>query len=205
MGWLALILVAAAAFGAALLLGMRGSLRSLVAAAVMLGAAGYALQAKPTLPGRPTVAGTQPIDIPDGLVRFRTAILGGQSAGTLSAADARLRAGDTAGAADMLIDAIRAEPDSQALWTGLGSALAANDGGTLSPSAGFAFERAIRLAPGAPGPWFFLGLAQAEGGNFQAARALWRRALSRTPADAAYRQDIALRVAMVDGMLARQP
>ena len=205
MGWFALLLLATATFGAASLFGARGALRSLVAAAVMLGAAGYALQSKPTLPGRPTVAGTRPIDVPEGLVAFRTAILGDRRVGTLSAADAMLRTGDTTGAADKLIAAIRADPGSQALWLGLGSALVANDGGKLSPSAAFVFEHAVKLKPDAPGPWFFLGLAQAESGNFQASRALWRRALALTPANAEYRQDIALRMSMVERLLARQP
>lgn len=205
MGWLALLLIGLLATGALLLAGLGGSLRLLGGAALLLGAAGYALQAKPSLPGSPTVAGTRPIDVDPGFVAFRTAILGNRSDAVLSTADAQTRRGDTGAAAQTLIDAIRGDPDAQALWIGLGNALATNDGGKVSPAAAFAFQQAIRLDPRAPGPWFFLGLAQAQDNNFDAARLLWRRALALTPANAPYRQDIAMRVAMVEGMLARQP
>ena len=53
MGWLILLFVFAAALGASWLLGVRGGLLKGVAAALLLGATGYALQGRPDLPGSP--------------------------------------------------------------------------------------------------------------------------------------------------------
>src|SRR3546814_6776767 len=52
MGWVWLIVIGAAAAGALALLGVGRGLWSLVGAALMLGATGYALQGRPDEPGR---------------------------------------------------------------------------------------------------------------------------------------------------------
>ena len=105
----------------------------------------------------------------------------------LTAADDRLREGDTAAAGQVMLDAIARDPGDATLWTGLGTALSMHDGGQVSPTALFAFRRAVSLAPDQPGPPFFLGLAYAQAGNLPAARPSWRRALALTPPDAPYR------------------
>jgi cytochrome c-type biogenesis protein CcmH len=80
--------------------------------------------------------------------------------------------------------------------------LALHDGGTLSPSAEFAFRRAIALAPKHPGPYFFLGVADIRAGQLAAARAAWAQALALTPPDASYRKEIADRLALLDRFIA---
>lgn len=197
MGWIALGLIAAAALGALRMLGVRGALGRYMAAALLSGAAGYALQQRATLPGHPVRAETQAIEVDPGMVAFRAAILPGQ-AQTLAAADEQLRGGETEAAVQTLQRAIARDPGDVALWTGLGSALAAHDGGQVSPAAQFAFRRAWELGPREPGPLFFLGLAYVQAGELAAAKAAWLRALALTPRDAPYRVDIAERLVLID-------
>jgi cytochrome c-type biogenesis protein CcmH/NrfG len=82
--------------------------------------------------------------------------------------------------------------------------MAAHDGNTVSPPARFAFEQAVRIAPSHPAPPFFLGLAHIRADDYAAARPLWARAVALSPAGASYRRDIALRLALLDRLLARQ-
>lgn len=200
MGWVIMAAIAVVAYAGLRLRGVPRALDSFVAAALLLGAAGYALQQQASLPGRPTTAAADAVEIDPGMVAFRGVIMPGvaDDARLLAAADDRLRAGETAAAAQILLEGIARRPNDAALWTGLGSALAAHDGGQLSPAAGFAFRRAWQLAPDQPGPAFFLGLAYIQGGNLDAAKTAWLRALRLTPRDAPWRVDIAERLVLID-------
>lgn len=200
MGWLMLGVIAAVAFAAlALIGGVRGFWR-MAAAALMLGAAGYAVQQNAMVPGRPVTAADRAIDVDPTMAAFRQAILPASSAdqAALAAADARLRAGDAEAAVQGLIAATKRAPRDPALWTGLGSGIAAHDGGQVSPAARLAFRRGWSLAPNAPGPPFFLGLALAESGDFPAAKIAWLRALSLTPMGSPIRLELAERLALLD-------
>ena len=185
-------------------LGVARPLWTLLGAGLLLAATGYALQGRPTLAGHPVAADSQPIDIDPQLVAFREAIMPGLpgDAAALALADDRLRQGDPTGAVTGLLDAIAARPRDSALWTGLGTVLAAHDGQQLSPTALFAFRRAFQLAPDQPAPAFFLGLASVQAGDIAAAKPAWQQALALTPRDAPYRNDIAERLAMIDAFLA---
>ena len=72
------------------------------------------------------------------------------------------------------------------MWVGLGNALVDHAQG-LTPASQFAFQRAVELAPGHPGPIFFMGLALARSGDRAAAVALWKEILAQAPADASWR------------------
>lgn len=200
MGWVALAGIGAGAFAALRLLGVSRALGWVTAAALTLGATGYALQGRAALPGHPVAAGARAVDIDPGLVAFRAAILPGtpEARRALATADGDLRAGATQAAVDGLRRAIARQPREPALWTGLGGALVAHQEGEMSPAALFAFRRAWRLAPRAPGPPFFLGLAYVQAGELDAARTAWLRALALTPHDAPWRLDIAERLALID-------
>src|SRR3546814_1577324 len=93
MGWVWLIVIGAAAAGALALLGVGRGLWSLVGAALMLGATGYALQGRPDEPGSPAEADTQRIEIDPGIVKLRGAMMGNFTAETpyLAASDAMIR------------------------------------------------------------------------------------------------------------------
>lgn len=179
-------------------------LRNFALAAVMLGAAGYAWQGHPGWAGVPVRAQAASIAIDDETLALRSAMFGryGTVAAILTPADAMMRYGAPDAAAKMIQGGINREPDNVALWTQLGVVIAARDK-QVSPAALFAFRRASRIGPAEPAPWFFLGLAQVRAGEFVAARRSWARALALTPAEAGYRGDIALRLGLLDRLLAQ--
>ena len=203
MVWLILIAMGGAAMAALWLTKVARGAWMFVASALMLGATGYALQGKPALPGHPVTAESREIQVQDSFVAFRAAIMPGKPGDDriFAAADDRLRAGDTTGAGRAMLDAIAADPNDAALWTGLGTVFVAHDEGRLSPAAQFAFRRAEALAPDAPATPFFVGLAYAQGNDLPAAKAAWERALALTPPDAPYRSVIADQLASIEQAL----
>ncbi len=210
MGWVILALVGAAAFGLLALFGAPRNLWSFGAAALMLGATGYALQAKPGLAGAPAASKKVAVD-EEGVARMRE--LRGAMFGRFTSldtaffpADALIRTGNPDTAARLMIGAVRQQPQNSALWTWLGMTLVEADQGTMSPAAALAFRRATTLAPRHPGPFFFYGMAQARVGQPEAAVPLLQRAYELTPEGAAYRGDIAralIQVRMFAAMRAR--
>lgn len=199
MNFAILGLIGVAVAAALRALGVAPRLWTIAGAAVMLGAAGFAFQSEGHHPGKPVAANVVPFAIDPGMVAFREAVFAPSRADSLAlaSADTRLASGDAHAAADGLRGEIAARPDSAALWTALAYVLALHDH-TLSPAAAFAFRRALALAPHTPGPAFFLGMAEIDGGDVVAARRAWVAALAATPADAPYRGDIAGRIATLD-------
>lgn len=192
MGWIALAAIGAAAFALLWLLGLPRTLWSFAGAALMLGAAGYALQARPELPGAPVAASKKArADEPE-LHKLRGDMFGRFTTidGYFFAADALVRGGDPDKAARMMLGGVRSSPHDPSLWTWLGMTLVEADNGTMSPAASLAFRRGMTLAPRHPGPAFFYGLAQARAGNLDAALPWLRKALELTPPNAAYRGDV---------------
>jgi Flp pilus assembly protein TadD len=206
MGWLALLVLGLAALAAAIKLGVRRPLWSMLGAALMLGAAGYAWQGRPLQPAQPAQPDLQ-VDAEDpAVVDLRNRMLGTFSGDFpyVAAGDAMARSGNRDAAVRVILGGISHIPESVMLWTALGTALAAHDGGQLSPPAAFAFQQAIRLSPRHPAPRFFLGLADVRSNDFKSARDHWAKALALTPAGASYRPDIAVRLALLDRYLATQ-
>lgn len=202
MGWLALALIAGAAAILLWLLRVPRLLATIAAAALLLGATGYALQGKPRVSGQPAATTAQGLMIEPGMVAFRTAMLGDTHRAAWSLADAALARGDQREAVAILIDVVRRDPGDASAWTALGTGLAIHDGQQLSPSAEFAFAQAVRLDPSAPGPPFFLGLALLNSGEIDQAQVAWRRALALVPPDAPYREDVAARLDIADRFIA---
>ncbi len=203
MGWIALLVLAAGSFALLVALRLGRLLWSLAGAALMLGAAGYALQGSPFLPARAAVPVMAETADDPALLDLRDRMVGrfsGDGAYQV-AADAMTRAGDPKSAVTVLLGGIRAVPDSLLLWTALGNALAAHDGGQVSPPALFAFQRAARLSPEHPAPPFFLGLAHVRAGEFAKARPLWARAFALSPDAASYKRDIGVRLLLLDRYL----
>lgn len=206
MGWVALAGIGAVAFALLWLLGLPRTLWSFAGAALMLGAAGYALQARPELAGAPAAAAKKAQPDEPMLRELRGAMFGrfGYIDGYFFAADALVRGGDPDKAAKFMQGGVRSSPQDAALWTWLGMTLVEADGRTVSPAASVAFRRAVALAPKHPGPAFFYGLAHVRAGQFAGALPWWKRALALTPPEASYRKDIATRVALLEQFLAIQ-
>lgn len=206
MGWLTLILIALASAAALILLRVDRLLWSMVGAALMLGAAGYAWQGSPSLPA--STARPEALRVADdpSLFDLRERMLGRFTADAayLTAADAMARAGDRRSAVRVILGGLNRYPRSVMLWTALGTALASHDGNVPSPPALFAFQQAIRVAPLHPAPHFFLGLAHVRTNDYVAARAEWAKALALSPEGASYRRDIAVRLMLIDRLLAEQ-
>jgi cytochrome c-type biogenesis protein CcmH len=186
MGYLLLAFIAVLTLVMLWVMKLRGPLLTLAAAAAAFGCAGYALQGSPGLAGQPRAASERAA--PLSLKRARVALMG-----QFDSADSWLilsenfaSRGKTEEAVGVLRSAVREHPGNYKLWVGLGNALA-DHSRTLSPAARFAFARANELAPGYPGPMFFLGLAEARSGNPAEALRHWRELLSKAPADASWR------------------
>jgi cytochrome c-type biogenesis protein CcmH len=185
-GWLALAAFVALAIGAFRLLGLRGAMLQLAAAALLIGSAGYALQGRPGLPGAARQASALSQVIPLG--NARRAFFGelGGSSHWLMLSDSMASRGNTADAAGILRSAVREHPRDPVLWIGLGNALV-DHVGVLTPAAHLAFERAVSLSPGHPAAPFFYGVALARSGDRQGAVRLWRQILADAPAEANWR------------------
>lgn len=196
----ALIAIAGAAL--ALLGRLRGAGLQLTLAALMLGGAGYALQGRPDLPGSPHEGNRRAPPLP--LTEPRHAIFGQFNGAErwIIISEALASRGDTGEAVGAIRAGLKASPTSAELWTVLGNALV-DHGGTITPAATLAFDRAEQFAPKHPGPLFFRGLAEARSGQSEAALATWRRALALTPPEASYRPLIQGGINALSGVPAR--
>lgn len=196
-GWIILGLLFVAALVGLRLLGLRGSVLQLSAAALLLGSAGYALQGSPGTPGSPRAARTAEPPIP--LTRMRHAFFGQFSGAEpwLRIAEALASRGNTQDAVGAMRSAVREHPGDPALWIGLGNALVDHSKG-LTPASEFAFRRAAELAPGHPAPSFFMGLALARSGDREGALKLWQSVLAKAPEDASWRPLVEEAVAVLE-------
>ncbi|HEV2593581.1 MAG TPA: tetratricopeptide repeat protein [Sphingomicrobium sp.] len=185
MGWIALVAIAGASLGLLRLLGLRSGFLTASAAALLLGAAGYALQGSPSLPAAPARSGEGHEILP--LTDARHAFYGYFSPAEpwLRMSEALERDGKSEDAVGILENAVRRYPGDPQLWIGLGNALVDHARG-LTPPAELAYKRAEEAAPGHPGAPFFYGLALARSGDRGAAVAIWQQILKNAPADAAW-------------------
>lgn len=185
-GWVILAALFALALAAFWLLGLRGPMLKLAAAAMLAGASGYALQGRSGLAGSPRIASPSRQAIP--LTAARHAFFGDFTGSEhwLLMSESIARRGNTADAAGILRSAVREHPRDPQLWIGLGNALV-DHAGSLTPAADFAYRQAAELAPAHPAAPFFLGLALARSGDRARAVKLWRETLAQAPADAGWR------------------
>lgn len=177
-----------------------------VAAALLLGIAGYGLQASPGLSGAPKPPAQEIGNAPQALVAARKQMADGASGGSswLVIADGLARHGQYADASAVLLGALDDNPKDAEAWLALGNSLVGHAEGTLTPAALYAYQHAQQAAPDHPGPPFFLGLALAQSGKLAEGRAMWADLLARSPADAPWREDLAVRLQRLDEFIARQ-
>jgi cytochrome c-type biogenesis protein CcmH len=187
MGWLTLLLLVLISLSILWLLKVRGGLLTASAAALTLGASGYALQGSPGLRGSSAIAGEGHDVFP--LTEARHAFYGyfTPAESWLRMSEALERDGKSEDAVGILENAVRRYPGDPQLWVGLGNALVDHARG-VTPPAELAYKRAEEAAPGHPGAPFFYGLALARSGDRDAALALWQQILKTAPADAPWRQ-----------------
>jgi cytochrome c-type biogenesis protein CcmH len=186
MGWVVLFILIAGGVALLWALRVRGGLLTASAAALLLGASGYALQGRPALPGAPAQAVDKREAFP--LTDARHAFFGHftPAESWLRISEALARNGKSEDAVGILQNAARRYPGDPQLWVGLGNALVDHAHG-LTPPAELAYRRAAELAPGHPAPPFFYGLALARSGDRAGAVAMWQQVLKTAPAGAQWR------------------
>jgi cytochrome c-type biogenesis protein CcmH len=186
MAWLSLALLMLAGAALAWFMGARRGFLTATAAALVFGAAGYALQGSPGLAGAPAQAAATRSAI--SLTEARHAFFGQFTAAEswMRISEALARDGQFADSAGILQNAVKRYPGDPQLWVGLGNALV-EQGRGLSPPAELAYRRASEIAPGHPAPGFFYGLALARSGDRQGALRMWRSVLADAPANASWR------------------
>jgi cytochrome c-type biogenesis protein CcmH len=197
MGWLILLLLIAACIAALRLFGLRGPAFTASAAALVFGAAGYALQGSPTVPGSPAqTAGAQNI-LP--LTDARHAFFGNFAPAEpwLRMSEALARDGQNEDSIGILENAVKRYPGDPELWIGLGNALVDHARG-LTPPAELAYRRAAEVAPDHPAAPFFYGLALARSGDRDGAVTLWKAILAKAPPKASWRPLVEQGVAALD-------
>lgn len=207
MGWIIALLLAGAT---GLLLWRFGRMPrgsgGFIGAAMLVALAGYGWQARPGLAGAPRTAPDEE-KMPDtAFAREREKMFGRFNSANdwLTAADALEREGARRSAVNVLSAGIEKNPDSADLYVGLGNALTVYAGGTVTPAARLAFDKAATIAPNHPGPPFFFGLALAQAGQLDEAATVWRELLDRSPADAPYRADLEQKLRQLDAMRAQR-
>ena len=185
-GWLILVLLIALGVGGLWALGVRRAMLQASAAALLFGAAGYALQGSPGVATAVTERRAGEDRVP--LTEARHAFYGDFSSEEpwLRMSEALARSGNTEDAVGILQNAVRRYPGSAHLWVGLGNALVDHAHG-LTPPAELAYRRAAEISPGYPGPQFFYGLALARSGDREGAVAVWRNILATAPKDPSWR------------------
>ena len=180
-GWIAMLLLAAAVtLGLWRWVRRDMGLMQLLAAALLVALAGYAMQGRPGLAGAPKAQAAPTMNTPSDFAQLRRGLLGefDRAGAWLTVAEASAQSGNTLSAVKMLQGQLEQSPRDMDLWLGLADALIQHAGGLLTPSAEMAFNRAAQVAPDHPAPRFFYGLAVARMGQFEAAEGLWREVLA---------------------------
>lgn len=205
MTWALVALLALAAFAAAAFLfkAPRKGWEA-IGAALLLGIAGFALQARPAEPGAPKEAAVKPADSGAALVAARRQLAQGDAAPNqwMVIADGLSRNGQFGDAAGVVLGAVEKDPRNADAWLSLANNLVAHAEGTVTPAALYAYRRASEADPAHPGPPFFMGLALAQNGRLEEGRALWADLLAKSPADAPWRADLTKRLGELDTLIA---
>jgi cytochrome c-type biogenesis protein CcmH len=207
MTWVLVVVLAALAFAAmALVLKAPRSGWEAIGAALLVGIAGYAVQAHPHLASSPRAPREGTTADCGTAVDARQRLAPGNPAmgKRMVIADAMARHGDFAAAAEVLRGAVADNPKDADAWLAMANALVSHADDRLTPAAVFAFSRAQDAAPGSPGPPYFLGYALARSGQLAEGRSVWADLLARTPADAPWRAELTARLGQLDAFIAER-
>ena len=208
MSWVVTLALAALSFAAlAFVLKAPRKGWEAIGAALLLGVAGFAWQARPAQPGAPKLAEERAPRDAGALVKARHDLAG--DAGRVPnhwmvTSDAFARNGQFGDAAEFAKLAIQSEPDNSDAWLALANDLVGHAEGVLSPAARYAYRQAARTGPDQAGPPFFLGLALVTNGKPEECRELWVKALANAPRDAPWRKQMEERLARLDALIAAQ-
>jgi cytochrome c-type biogenesis protein CcmH len=190
MGWLPAILIAAAVTaGLLLLVPLRKQLWPVIAAAVVLGVAGYAWQGSPQQAAAPAQPITAKLKAADSLLQMRADMDTGYGIGKqwLITADSYARSGKYDYSAAFIQAGLRDHPKNGDLWAGLGVVLLLAGDGQMSPPAKMAFANARKFGPRNPSPDYFEGLVELFEGRPAKTVEIWQRLVDDAPDKAIWR------------------
>ncbi len=112
-----------------------------------------------------------------------------------------LGSGQAKRAAEAFRTAIDLAPESSELRSSLGEALVAMADGRVTPAAGLAFDRALRLDDANPAARYYIGLGHLQEGEEEQARDVWRALLAESPPDAPWRASLTAQLDQLDAAL----
>lgn len=206
MIWLVVIGLAAAA----LIIGMvvfkvkRAALTSF-ASALVLGLAGYATQASPELPGKPTKSVPDAQNSAGELIDIRRMLAGNASTTASSGlllADAMTRKGEHEQAAQILSVMVGKDPNDHEAWLALGNALVEHAKGQRTNPALYAYRQAAKLQPGYLGSGYFVGLSYIREGQFADTRSIWAETIEKADPTAPGLEQMKVQLSRLDQLLA---
>ena len=111
-------------------------------------------------------------------------------AGWLMLGRSKLALDRAAEAIDAYRRAVELAPDDTETVTGLAEALLDRSMGVVTPEISQLMFKLAEIEPGDPRPLFYMGLADAQAGDYHGALERWRVLLESTPADAPWRAQI---------------
>jgi cytochrome c-type biogenesis protein CcmH len=183
MMWLVAIVLALAAFAVAVLVfRLKFVTWASLGTALLLGLAGYTLQASPDLPGAPAAQSQQAYQDDWQMLDSRHLLVGTalqSRSDMLVTADAYASRGQFENAAGFLRGALEQDPRDFEAWLALGNVLTEQADGALTQASVYAYREASVLAPTNPAPGYFLGLALIRQGRMMEARGTWTSALEQ--------------------------
>ncbi len=204
MSWLPVILLAALTFAVAVfLIKVRKAGWTLLAATLLFGLTGYALQGSPGQPAAPGAASQQEAVDGELLVTARREYFTEPQLPSrwIITGDGFARRGDFSQAAAFYRNATEENPRDLEAWLALGIALVEHAEGNLTPAALYAFERAQQIDGTNGGARYFLGMSWLRAGQAGRTAQLWREALANAPEGAEWRESLALRLMRLERLL----
>ena len=189
-GWLPVLVIAFVVIGGVLLfVPGRKQIWPAIAAAVVLGLAGYAWQGSPDQPASPAQPITAKLKADESLLQMRADMDTGYGIGKqwLITADSYARSGKYDYSAAFIQSGLRQYPQNGDLWAGLGVVLMLAGDGQMSSPAKMAFANARKFAPKNPAPDYFDGLVELFEGRPVKTVEIWQRLVDDAPDKAIWR------------------
>ena len=190
IGWLPVLVMSALVIGGVLLfVPGRKQMWPAIAAAVVLGLAGYAWQGSPEQAASPAQPITAKLKAAEALLQMRADMDTGYGIGKqwLITADSYARSGKYDYSAAFIQAGLRQYPKNGDLWAGLGVVLLLAGDGQMSPPAKMAFANARKFAPRNPAPDYFDGLVELFEGRPAKTVEIWQRVVDDAPENAVWR------------------
>jgi cytochrome c-type biogenesis protein CcmH len=167
----------------------RARLWPIVAAALVLGLAGYAWQGHPGQPSAPAQPIESELKAADTVLKMRADMDSNYGAAKqwLITADSFARDGNYRYAAAYIQAGLRKNPQNGDLWAGLGVVLMLAGDAQMSPPARMAFANARKYAPLNRAPDYFDGLVDLFEGRPQETIAIWEKLVDGAPPKAIWK------------------